>query len=57
MILELDKDLTLEGKAELIRKLRAKRCDCRELPPTDVERIGILGKPRTETSPCIWCHW
>jgi 3-deoxy-7-phosphoheptulonate synthase len=45
MILELDKDLTAEGKTELIRKLRAKRCDCRELPPTDVERIGILGKP------------
>jgi 3-deoxy-7-phosphoheptulonate synthase len=45
MILELDKDLTVEGKTELIRKLRAKRCDCRELPPTDVERIGILGKP------------
>jgi 3-deoxy-7-phosphoheptulonate synthase len=45
MILELDKDLTLEGKTELIRKLKAKRCDCRELPPTDVERIGILGKP------------
>ena len=45
MILELDKDLTVEGQAELIRKLRAKRCDCRELPPTDVERIGILGKP------------
>ncbi|MGE5256736.1 MAG: 3-deoxy-7-phosphoheptulonate synthase [Hyphomicrobiales bacterium] len=45
MILELDKDLTLEGKTELIRRLRAKRCDCRELPPTDVERIGILGKP------------
>ena len=45
MILELDKDLTLEGKTELIRKLRAQRCDCRELPPTDVERIGILGKP------------
>src|SRR5512139_851177 len=48
MILELDKDLTLEGKTELIRKLKAKRCDCRELPPTDVERIGILGKPGVE---------
>jgi len=48
MILELDKDLTLEGKAELIRKLKAKRCDCRELPPTHVERIGILGKPGVE---------
>jgi len=45
MILELDKDLTLEGKSELLRKLKAKRCDCRELPPTDVERIGLLGKP------------
>ena len=45
MILELDKDLTLEGKTELIRKLKAKRCDCRELPPTEAERIGILGKP------------
>jgi len=45
MILELDKDLTLEGKTALIRKLKAKHCDCRELPPTDVERIGILGKP------------
>jgi 3-deoxy-7-phosphoheptulonate synthase len=44
MILELDKDLTLEGKAELIRKLKALRCDCRELAPTEVERIGILGK-------------
>jgi hypothetical protein len=45
MILELDKDLTLEGRTELIRKLKAKRCDCRELPPTEAERIGILGKP------------
>jgi 3-deoxy-7-phosphoheptulonate synthase len=48
MILELDKDLTLEGKNDLIRKLKAKRCDCRELPPTDVERLGILGKPGVE---------
>jgi 3-deoxy-7-phosphoheptulonate synthase len=45
MILELDKDLTPEGKIELIRKLKAKRCDCRELPATDCGRIGILGKP------------
>jgi 3-deoxy-7-phosphoheptulonate synthase len=45
MILELDKDLTAEGKADLVRRLKAKRCDCRELPPTEVERIGILGKP------------
>jgi 3-deoxy-7-phosphoheptulonate synthase len=45
MILELDKDLTVEGKTELIRKLKAQRCDCRELSPTEVERIGILGKP------------
>jgi 3-deoxy-7-phosphoheptulonate synthase len=45
MILELEKDLTPEGKTDLVLKLKAKRCDCRELPPTDVERIGILGKP------------
>jgi len=48
MILELDKDLTPEGKADLIRRLKAKRCDCRELPPTEVERIGILGTPGVE---------
>ncbi len=48
MILELDKDLTPEGKADLIRKLKAKHCDCRELPPTEAERIGILGKPGVE---------
>jgi 3-deoxy-7-phosphoheptulonate synthase len=48
MILELDKDLTPEGKADLVRRLKANRCDCRELPPTDVERLGILGKPGVE---------
>jgi 3-deoxy-7-phosphoheptulonate synthase len=48
MILELDKDLTPEGKTDLIRKLRAKGCDCRELPPVDLERLGILGKPGVE---------
>ena len=46
MILELEKDLTPEGKAQLIRRLKALRCDCRELPAVEgTQRIGILGKP------------
>jgi len=54
MILELDKDLTVEGKTELIRKLKAQRCDCRELPPTEVERIGILAGPALRKTNCAF---
>ncbi|MEJ5358393.1 MAG: 3-deoxy-7-phosphoheptulonate synthase [Desulfobacterales bacterium] len=46
MILELEKELTPEGRAQLIRRLKAQRCDCRELPPVaGTQRVGILGKP------------
>jgi 3-deoxy-7-phosphoheptulonate synthase len=45
MIVELEKDLPPEAKTDLILKLKANRCDCRELPPVAGERIGILGKP------------
>ena len=42
MILELQRDLTPEKKAELILKLGELGWEYRELPPTDVQRIGIL---------------
>ncbi|MDO8944232.1 MAG: hypothetical protein Q7U75_13715, partial [Desulfobacterales bacterium] len=45
MIVELEKDLPPEAKTDLILKLKANRCDSRELPPVSGERIGILGKP------------
>ncbi len=45
MILELEKELTPEGRTQLIRRLKAQRCDCRELPAVEgTQRIGILGK-------------
>lgn len=45
MIVELEKELAPEAKIDLVLKLKAARCDCRDLPATDCERIGILGKP------------
>jgi 3-deoxy-7-phosphoheptulonate synthase len=45
MILELEPGILPGRKSELIMKLKSLRCDCRELPPTTVERIGILGQP------------
>ena len=42
MILELQRDLTTHTKSELLLKLRALGWEYRELPPSDVQRIGIL---------------
>jgi 3-deoxy-7-phosphoheptulonate synthase len=45
MIIELEKNLSPEARAGLILALKAKNCDCRELPATEVERLGVLGQP------------
>jgi 3-deoxy-7-phosphoheptulonate synthase len=42
MILELQHDLTPQTKSKLLLKLSALGWEYRELPPTDVQRIGIL---------------
>jgi len=44
MILDLKADLTPEQKAELVLRLRGLHCEVRELPPTDVQRLALLGE-------------
>jgi len=43
MILDLKADLTPEQKAELVLRLRTLNCEVRELPPTDSQRLALLG--------------
>jgi 3-deoxy-7-phosphoheptulonate synthase len=45
MILELEPDATPEQKTDLLLKLKAMACDCRELPSAAGARIAILGAP------------
>ena len=52
MILELQRDLTPEKKSELLLKLRALGWEYRELPPTDVQRIGILDETVHDEEAC-----
>jgi len=52
MILELQSDLTPETKSELLMKLRALGWEYRELPPTDVQRIGILDEAVHDEEAC-----
>ncbi len=44
MIIELEPGTPAGRKSELLMKLKSLRCECRELPPTEVERVAILGK-------------
>jgi 3-deoxy-7-phosphoheptulonate synthase len=43
MIVELDKEISAEAKVNLVLALKARGCDCREIPPDEVPRLGILG--------------
>lgn len=45
MIIELEKNITDDQKAELMATLKGLCGDCRELAATDTQRIGIFGKP------------
>jgi 3-deoxy-7-phosphoheptulonate synthase len=44
MILDLKADVTPEQKAELVLRLREFNCEVRELSPTDVQRLALLGE-------------
>ena len=44
MILDLKADITPDQKAELVLSLQELRFEVRELPPTDVARLALLGE-------------
>ena len=44
MILELTPNITTAEKSALVAALQDQRCDFRELPDTDVQRIGIMNR-------------
>ncbi|MGD9185359.1 MAG: 3-deoxy-7-phosphoheptulonate synthase, partial [Desulfobacterales bacterium] len=44
MILELTPNITVAEKSALVAALQDQRCDFRELPDTDVQRIGIMNR-------------
>ena len=44
MILELTPNITAAEKSALEAALQKERCDFRELPDTDVQRIGIMNR-------------
>ncbi len=46
MILELTSDMTEVDKTALVAMLQARGCDLRELPDTDVQRIGVMNPKR-----------
>jgi 3-deoxy-7-phosphoheptulonate synthase len=52
MILELQRDLSPATKTALLEELGARGWDYRELPPTDVQRIGLLGETLPDEDVC-----
>jgi 3-deoxy-7-phosphoheptulonate synthase len=52
MILDLQPNLAPETKSELLSKLQSLGWEYRELPRTDVQRIGILGEGTRDAEVC-----